>query len=81
MIGQLLGGWTVIGQLLGGWTVIGLFVPGLVPVHLADQLLARDVGAEVSKSEEPVVVEQHVHQVLELSLIAGSEEAVSVNNL
>ena len=61
--------------------MIGLLVPGLVPVHLAVQLLELDVGAEVGQSEGTVVVEQHVHQVLELSLIAGSEEAVSVNNL
>ena len=60
--------------------MIGLLVvPGLIPVHLAVQLLAHDVGAEVGQNEEPVVVEQHVQQVLELSLIAGSEEAV--NNL
>ena len=61
------------------WSVL----PGLIPVHLADQLLACDVGAEVGQSEEPVVVEQHVHQVLELSLITGGEEAISdhVNNL
>ena len=61
--------------------MIGLLVPGLVPVHLAVQLLELDVGAEVGQSEGTVVVEQHVHQVLEISLIAGSEEAVSVNNL
>jgi len=48
---------------------------------VAVQLLELDVGAEVGQSEGTVVVEQHVHQVLELSLIAGSEEAVSVNNL
>ena len=56
---------------------------GRVPVDHAHHVLAGDVGLVVRQGQEPVVVQQHINQILELSLIARSEESISdhVNNL
>ena len=81
-----------IGQLLpvraelaaAGNVVYGHLCPlGRVPVDQAHHVLAGDVGLVVRQGQEPVVVQQHIHQILELSFIARSEESVSdhVNNL
>ena len=83
---------SLIGQLLpvraelaaGGNVVNGHLCPlGRVPVDQAHHVLAGDVGLVVRQGQEPVVVQQHINQILELSLIARSEETISdhVNNL
>ena len=55
----------------------------VVPVGGAHLFLAGDVGPVVRQGEESVVVEQHVGDVFELVLVAGTEKSIfdQINNL
>ena len=64
----------------GGNVVYGHLCPlGRVPVDQAHHVLAGDVGLVVSQGQEPVVIQQHIHQDTELALLAGGQETFSVN--
>ena len=63
-----------------GNVVYGHLCPlGRVPVDQAHHVLAGDVGLVVRQGQEPVVIQQHIHQDTELALLAGGQETFSVN--
>ena len=63
-----------------GDVVYGHLCPlGGVPVHGASHVLAGDVRLVVRQRQEPVVIQQHIHQDTELALLAGGQETFSVN--
>ena len=52
---------------------------GGVPIHHGHHVLAGNVRLVVSQRQEPVVIQQHIHQDTELALLAGGQETFSVN--